>query len=200
MNTNSLIRGLLAALLVVATAGCNTFHPKLDYTKTSVPGIKPHPMQANLVLPQGLSDYKIVTKLHSGSEAYEFPVGKLLYQYAQDVAKDCFQSVQLSAEHSTPSSGLVLSMKLIKASHVMPLFHDQEMTFVVEWTATDSASGKTILLTTVKGGATATMRGFNLGSGAAKCIQLALADLYKNTAAALAGSSAIEQIATTGQQ
>ena len=157
-------------------------------------------MDATLVVPEDLCKQKIVSKLHMGSEAYEYAVGTHLCEHVKDVAKACFRSVQVSTGSPASPSAIVLHPKLVKASHIMPLFHDQQMAFVVEWTVSEPGTGKTILLVTVQGNATAPMKGVNLGPGGATCIQLAEADLYKNTVFALTNSIEIQQYVAAKQK
>lgn len=201
MNTNKIVRCILLGLLAGTLGGCNpTFHPALNYIAPARVGVRPHALDAALVLTKELQEYKIVTALHSGSEKYEYPVGTVLYQYAQDAAKASFRSMQVTPDAPAPSVAIVLYPRLVKASQVMPLFHDQEMTFVVEWTAKEPTTGKTIFLTSVQGKATMSLHGINLGPKGAECIQLALADLYKNTVAALASSTEIQQYSAARQK
>lgn len=116
------------------------------------------PHRAALVLNQELADYKHKLYLVGGTEVY--PLGSALQDYARSVTGKCFQQVDIVPSEekaaSLISDDLILIPRAVKSDTSFGHLKFT-ITLVVEWTAKNRASQKTVWLKTITGNASEEM-------------------------------------------
>lgn len=194
MNLPYLIRRSSAAILALLLSGCAHL-PSGSVQPTALPTGQMLSRHVVLVQDPKLADYKY--EFHRVDD-WVFPLGAPFQNYAQQVAKQTFQQVDVvpsieKAEAQT-SADLILIPRPVKcnASFPVSLAKDVNMTFVVEWAAEDRASKNKIWLKTITANAAEPMGGFAQGKHQQILIQKLFDDLSLKTYSALQNASELK--------
>jgi hypothetical protein len=159
----------LFAILVLALAGGCTHYNAVSVQLAVLPAGQLLPHHVVLVLDQELADYKHV--YHEGGDTFIYSFGDPLQAYARQVAAKSFQQVDvvpsLESAAAMTSADLILIPRAIKSDVSIPVygFDNENLTFVVSWTAKNRATQNTLWLTTITANSTETKWNVNVGGG-----------------------------------
>jgi hypothetical protein len=180
-------------LTAVSFAGC-TLQENVVFYPGPVPATQ-HEIGATLVLDSELCTYLHTTKVADLGETIHYSLGGPLCQYARDVGKKCFATLQVldnnGIAEAKPGMPIALYPKLSDVSQQFPNDDSQTATIAVEWTVKESATGSNICTIAAEGTAK-TSRGPHTGKQSRRCVEQALSDLESNTITALLRSKPIQ--------
>jgi hypothetical protein len=159
---------LSAVLLLTLASGC-THLRTVSVQPAALPAGQQLPHHVALVLDQGLADYK--HEYHEGGDTFIYAFGVPLQDYARQVTVKSFQQMEVvpSVERAAAltSADLILIPRAVKSDVSIPVWgpQDENLTFVVSWTAKDRASQNTVWLTTITANAAEKKSKVNLHHG-----------------------------------
>jgi hypothetical protein len=161
-------QSLFAGLLLSMAGGCTQYQsPAVQATALPTGPLLPH--HVALVVDQNLTDYK--HQYHDGFSTFVVSFGTPLEQYTHHVATNAFQQVDFisSVEKAVAltSADLILIPRAVKSDVSVPVngLKDENLAFVVTWTAKDRATQNTVWLTTITAQATESKWNVNLHDG-----------------------------------
>jgi hypothetical protein len=161
-------RSLLAVLVLTLAGGC-THLRTVSVQPAALPSGQLLPHHVALVLGQELADYK--HEYNEGGDTFVYAFGVPLQDYARQVAIKSFQQVDVvtSVEKAAAltSADLILIPKAVKSDVSIPVWakNDENLTFVVSWTAKDRANQNTVWLATITANGTESKWNVNLHGG-----------------------------------
>jgi hypothetical protein len=157
-STRLITQSLLAALVLCLGGGCGVTMSQVSVQQRALTEGQLLPHRAVLVLNPELADYKHEFHLVGGTDVY--PIGSALQDYARNVSDKCFEKVDVAASEdkaaSLTSDDLILIPRVVKSDTSFGQ-RKYAITLVMEWTAKERASQKTIWLKTITGNATEEM-------------------------------------------
>jgi hypothetical protein len=153
MKYTRMIALSIFAVLVLAMAGGCTHLNTVSVQTAALPAGRLLPHHVALVLDQDLADYK--HEYHEGGDTFIYSFGPSLQDYARQIAAKSFQQVDVVSSVDQASAltsvDLILIPRAVKSDVSIPVygFDNENLTFVVSWSAKDRATQNTVWLTTI---------------------------------------------------
>ncbi|MBI3879838.1 MAG: hypothetical protein HY301_07205 [Verrucomicrobia bacterium] len=146
----------LFTLIVICSTGCTEVHTMPVKAMVFAQGAGEHKIPLNVIL---LLDKKWLNYTYSyqwGAGRHEYPLGKVLENYAKSVTQQTFQSVtrEVDATATDGKAVVTLEPRIAKADEVfagLSAWAKRKVVFQVEWTMRDANSKKIVWLATIDG-------------------------------------------------
>jgi hypothetical protein len=164
----SITQSSFVVLVLGLVAGCTQYQtPSVQAAALPSGPLLPH--HVALVLDQDLAGYK--HQYHEGFTTFVCSFGGPLQAYARQVAVKSFEQVDfvssLDKAAALKSADLILIPRAVKSDVSVPVYgmNDENLTFVVTWTAKDRANQNTVWLATINAEGTESKWNVNLHKG-----------------------------------
>lgn len=147
------------------------------------------PLTAGLVVDKTLKEYKLTHQLVGGSA--QFPIGKQLAFYAEDVARNLFKQVTVFDSPQAAMNKVDVILAPNPTRSALFIINPISVLLVIEWTVKDRVNQQTLWLTSIECQANETAGTFSHEESLEKAFQRCFDELSQKTFTAFSKSPEI---------